>query len=91
MTGADVAYDSVGLVDHPFLRSALYLKRGDWYLRLDMPDSARASWLWHQNTDLEGTVAPELVQAGEVDGAFGPHARRLTDRVASGSSAEGPE
>jgi hypothetical protein len=91
MTAADVAYDSVGLADHPFLRSALYLKRGDWYSRLDMPDSARASWLWHQNTDLEGTVAPELVQAGEVDGAFGPHARRLTDRLANVTSAEGPE
>jgi hypothetical protein len=46
-----------------------------------MPDSAKASWLWHENTDLEGTVSPELVQAGEVDGAFGPHARRLSEEL----------
>jgi tetratricopeptide (TPR) repeat protein len=76
-TAGDLAYDSVGLADRPFLRSALYLKRGEWYRDLDMPDSAMASWLWHENTDLEGTVPPELVQAGEVDGACGPHARRL--------------
>ena len=80
-TAADLAYDSAGLGDRPFLRTALYLKRGEWYRDLDMPDSAKASWLWHENTDLEGTVSPELVQAGEVDGAFGPHARRLSEEL----------
>jgi serine/threonine protein kinase/tetratricopeptide (TPR) repeat protein len=73
-TAQDLAYDSVGLADRPFLRSALYLKRGEWYEELGMPDSAVSSWLWHQNTDLEGTVPEELVQAGEVDGALGPYA-----------------
>ncbi|MCL7960274.1 MAG: serine/threonine protein kinase, partial [marine benthic group bacterium] len=73
-TAQDLAYDSAGLADRPFLRSALYLKRGEWYEELGMPDSAVSSWLWHQNTDLEGTVPPELVQAGEVDGALGPYA-----------------
>ena len=80
-TAADLAYDSAGLADRPFLRTALYLKRGEWYRDLDMPDSAKASWLWHENTDLEGTVSPELVQAGEVDGAFGPHAGRLSEEL----------
>ena len=83
-TAEDLAYDSAGLADRPFLRSALYLKRGEWYEELGMPDSAIAAWLWHQNTDLEGTVSPELVQAGEVDGALGPYADR---RIAAAGTA----
>jgi hypothetical protein len=86
-TAEDLAYDSAGLADRPFLRSALYLKRGEWYEELGMPDSAVSSWLWHQNTDLEGTVPPELIQAGEVDGALGPHA----DRRIAGAGAARPE
>ncbi len=74
-TADDLAYDSAGLAMRPFLRSALYLKRGEWYRELNMLDSAIASWLWHENTDLEGMVPPHLVQAGEVDGALGTHAR----------------
>ena len=74
-TGRDLAYDSAGLAMRPFLRSALYLKRGEWYRGLNMPDSAIATWVWHENTDLEGMVEPQLVQAGEVDGALGVHAR----------------
>jgi tetratricopeptide (TPR) repeat protein len=81
LTAEDLAYDSIGLAERPFLRSALYLSRGEWYRALGMPDSAIASWLWHQNTDLEGTVLPELVQAGEVDGALGPFADRRTAAV----------
>ena len=50
-----------------------------------MPDSAISSWLWHQNTDLEGAVPPELVQAGEVDGALGPHADNRIDGARTGS------
>ena len=84
-TAEDLAYDSVGLADRPFLRSALYLKRGEWYEELGMPDSAISSWLWHQNTDLEGAVPPELVQAGEVDGALGPHADNRIDGARTGS------
>ena len=80
-TAADLAYDSAGLADRPFLRSALYLKRGEWYRYLGMPDSALTSWLWHENTDLEGTVPPQLVQAGEVDGVLGPYARRLSEQI----------
>jgi hypothetical protein len=86
-TAEDLAYDSVGLADRPFLRSALYLKRGEWYEELGMPDSAISSWLWHQNTDLEGAVPPELVQAGEVDGALGPYADRRID----GARTRSPE
>ena len=84
-TGQDLAYDSAGLAGRPFLRSALYLKRGEWYAELGMRDSAIASWLWHENTDLEGTVPAELVQAGEVDGALGPYADRLIDGARTGS------
>ena len=84
-TGQDLAYDSAGLADRPFLRSALYLKRGEWYAELGMRDSAVASWLWHQNTDLEGTVPPELVQAGEVDGALGPYAESRIAGAGTGS------
>ncbi len=84
-TGQDLAYDSAGLADRPFLRSALYLKRGEWYAELGMRDSAIASWRWHQNTDLEGTVPAELVQAGEVDGALGPYADKLIDGARTGS------
>jgi tetratricopeptide (TPR) repeat protein len=77
LTGPDVAYDSIGLAERPFLRSIVYLKRGEWYRESGMADSARASWIWHQNTDLEGVVEQQLVQAGEVDGALGPHAEAL--------------
>jgi hypothetical protein len=74
-TAPDLAYDSAGLADRPFTRSALYLERGAWYREIGMPDSAVASWLWHENTDIEGTIPPYLVQAAEVDGALGVHAR----------------
>lgn len=83
-TAPDMAYDSAGLATRPFLRSALYLKRGEWYRELGMPDSAIASWLWHENTDLEGMVPPELVQAGEVDGALGASARLRTAETRAG-------
>ena len=86
LTAEDMAYDSAGLADRPFLRSALYLKRRDWYQGLGMQDSANASWLWHQNTDLEGTagVPPQLIQAGEVDGALGHAVRRSTATDSTG-------
>lgn len=74
-TAGGLEYDSAGLAARPFYRSALYLLRGSWYRDLGQPDSAVASWMWHENTDLEGTVSPQLVQAGEVDGALGVHAR----------------
>jgi hypothetical protein len=80
-TAVDLAYDSAGIADQPFLRSALYLKRGEWYRELGMPDSAIASWLWHENTDLEGTIPGHQVQAGEVDGALGPHALGRIARI----------
>lgn len=87
-TARDLAYDSAGLADRPFLRSVLYLKRGEWYQALGMPDSAIASWRWHQNTDLEGMIPPPLVQAGEVDGALGSYASRKSH---SALGAEGQE
>ncbi len=53
-------------------------------MEASQPDSAIAAWTWHQNTDLEG-VADRGVQAGEVDGAFGSHARLRIARVANNS------
>ena len=69
-----VAYDSVGNELRPFGRAAVYLSRGDWFAEIGAADSAVASWTWHLNADLEG-VPSETVQAGEVDGALGPHAQ----------------
>jgi len=76
-----MAYDSVGNTARPFVRAAVYLTRGSWFREVEEPDSAIASWTWHLNTDLEG-VAVEGVQAGEVDGAFGTHARLRIARLA---------
>jgi len=76
-----IAYDSVGNTERPFARAAIYLTRGDWFEAAGQPDSAMAAWAWHLNTDLEG-VAYRGVQAGEVDGAFGSHARLRIARLA---------
>jgi hypothetical protein len=82
MTEADLAYDSVGLGRRPFVRAALYFQRGMWkYAKGDL-QGAIASWLWHENTDLED-LSPLLVQAAEVDGAFGAWARVRIVRAAS--------
>ena len=87
-TAADLAYDSAGIADRPFLRSALYLKRGDWYRELGMPDSAIASWRGTRTrTWRERRRRPHRVQAGEVDGALGFAAEERIARVA----AERPE
>ena len=40
--------------------------------------------MWHQNTDLEGVPA-KRIQAGEVDGALGTHARLWIARTAQRS------
>jgi tetratricopeptide (TPR) repeat protein len=82
-----VAYDSVGNLERPFARAALYLHRGHWFAAAGQPDSAIAAWSWHLNTDLE-SVSPRVVQAGEVDGAFGSHARLRIARLASKSGRE---
>lgn len=77
-----VAYDSVGSIERPFGRAAIYLTRGRWFQEAQEPDSAIAAWTWHLNTDLEG-VAYRRVQAGEVDGAYGSHARLRIARIAN--------
>ena len=82
-----VAYDSVGNLERPFARAAVYLHRGHWFEAAGLPDSAIAAWSWHLNTDLE-SVAERKVQAGEVDGAFGSHARLRIARLADASGAE---
>ncbi len=80
-----VAYDSVGNTERPFARAAIYLTRGGWFEKAEEPDSAIAVWTWHLNTDLE-SVADRGVQAGEVDGAFGSHARLRIARLATRTS-----
>jgi serine/threonine protein kinase/tetratricopeptide (TPR) repeat protein len=77
-----VAYDSVGNTERPFARAALYLQRGRWFEQAGQPDSALAAWTWHLNTDLE-TISPRAVQASEVDGALGTHARLRIARLAA--------
>jgi len=77
-----VAYDSVGNTKRPFARSAIYLTRSKWFEAAGQLDSAVAALAWHLNTDLEG-VGYSMVQAGEVDGAFGTHARLRIARLAS--------
>ena len=69
-----MAIDSAGLLARPFGRSALHVRRGQWSAELGDDDEAISAWLWHLNTDLEG-VPGDRVQAGEVDGALGTHAR----------------
>jgi hypothetical protein len=63
----------------PFLRSALYLMRGQWKRILD-PRAVPWEWGWHLNADLRGW--PEgFAQAGEIDWTFGPYARLLRARA----------
>jgi len=83
-----VSYDSAGIVDRPFNRAAFHLQRGEWYAELarqtgdeTFTDSARAAWIWFQNTDIEG-IPERRVQAAEVDGALGVHARLRLARLA---------
>jgi len=72
--------DSAGDLRFPFLRSVVHLKRGEWFLSAGQPDSAAASWLWYEASDLVG-VPQERLQAGEIDWAFGTHGRLLRARA----------
>jgi hypothetical protein len=96
-----IVYDSVGNLQRPFGRAALYLDRGDWFAELArretnsaLADSALATWIWHLNTDLEGTPRRE-VQAGEIDAVLGTHARvriaRLAAEFAGAGNPRDPE
>jgi tetratricopeptide (TPR) repeat protein len=82
------AIDSAGNLLRPFGRAVLYVRRGQWQASSDQPGAAALSWLWHENTDLEG-VPGERVQAGEVDGALGTHARLWIARAAAETGDRG--
>jgi hypothetical protein len=87
-----LSYDAEDRGARPFARSALHLKRGEWFERLAEvrpgrlaaeANLARAvgSWLWYENTDV-AVAGPHLVQATEVDAALGVHARVRLVRAA---------
>jgi hypothetical protein len=65
-------------VGDPFLRTALYLPRSEWHIRLGKPQLADQELLWYQNSDAIGYPRDEP-QPMEVDWAFGTLAqwRRL--------------
>jgi tetratricopeptide (TPR) repeat protein len=69
-----LAFDSAGAAPDPFLRSALHLKRGEWFQATQRPDLADRSWIWYEALDLVGWPHAEA-QAGEVDWALGPWTR----------------
>jgi serine/threonine protein kinase len=81
--------DSAGDLRYPFLRSAVHLKRGEWFRLGGEPDSAAASWLWYEASDLVG-VPRERLQAGEIDWSLGTHGRylRASAYLATGRNEE---
>jgi hypothetical protein len=79
------AYDSTAAALNPFERSVVYWLRGEWYAAEGDADSAIRSWYWQANTDLEEGTPPGVIQAAEVDAAFGPHARAEIVRTAAES------
>jgi tRNA A-37 threonylcarbamoyl transferase component Bud32 len=63
----------------PFFRSALYLRRGEWWQAMAQPDSAERAWLWGENMDildwLDGPAEP--VEVDWVIGVFASYHRAL--------------
>jgi len=68
------------LVQDPFARSLLYLRRLDWQVALHDSTAADRTRLWYLNTDIEGWPQHDL-QASEVDGMMGVYARLLQAEV----------
>ena len=72
------------LVQDPFARSLLYLRRLDWQVALHDSTAADRTRLWYLNTDIEGWPQNDL-EPSEVDGMMGMYARLLqaeSDRAA---------
>jgi serine/threonine protein kinase len=71
-----LAYDSAGVVEDPFARAVLHLKRADWALALGDSAAADRELLWYENSDIgiEGWIQTEL-QPGEVDAMLSAFAR----------------
>ncbi|HET8648830.1 MAG TPA: serine/threonine-protein kinase [Gemmatimonadales bacterium] len=73
--------DSAGRLGGPFARSAFYLERGDWLLRMGRRGEAGKSWDWYENTDMSGWPHGPP-QAGEVDGVLSTVARLKEAEIA---------
>jgi serine/threonine protein kinase len=78
-----LAYDSAGVVEDPFARSVLHLKRADWALASGDSAAADRELLWYENTDIgiEGWIQTAL-QPGEVDAMLSAFARLRRARLA---------
>ena len=68
------------VVQDPFARSLLYLRRLDWQVALHDSTAADRTRLWYLNTDIEGWPQHDL-EASEVDGMMGMYARLLQAEV----------
>jgi serine/threonine protein kinase len=77
------AYDSAGVVEDPFARAVLHLKRADWALALGDSAAADGELLWYENSDIgiEGWIQTVL-QPGEVDAMLSAFARLRRARLA---------
>lgn len=78
-----LAYDSAGVVEDPFARAILHLRRADWSLAVGDSAGADRELLWYENSDtgIEGWVQREL-QPGEVDATLSGVARLRRARLA---------
>ncbi len=78
-----LAYDSAGVVEAPFARAVLHLKRADWALALGDSAAADRELLWYENSDMgiEGWIQNAL-QPGEVDAMLSAFARLRRARLA---------
>jgi hypothetical protein len=63
-----------------FLRAALHLKRGEWYVALGDTVAAEREWLWYEAVDIDGLPTVELPLPGEIDWALGNYGRYLRGR-----------
>jgi hypothetical protein len=77
-----LAYDSAGIVEDPFARALLRLRRAAWLLRRGDSAGAERELLWYENSDsgIEGYLQREL-QPGEVDGVVSVLARLRRSRL----------
>jgi tRNA A-37 threonylcarbamoyl transferase component Bud32 len=73
-TDSLLRYDAGWLVQAPFARALFYLKRGEWLLATAAPERADRTWLWYQQSDVEGWPQ-RSAQAGEIDAVAAVYAR----------------
>jgi tetratricopeptide (TPR) repeat protein/tRNA A-37 threonylcarbamoyl transferase component Bud32 len=69
------------LLNDPFARALLHIKRGEWFEALDQPEAAEREYLWYEAVDVLGLPEIELPQAGEIDWALGNYGRLLRGSV----------